>query len=545
MEQGAQTTRLILPDLVLALAVGLLGIAAYFGVWNLGFASDDVALVFRMQTRGWEAISPFLLPETGAQGVGYQAYYRPLVVLITVAEYAFWGTDPLGYHCTNLLAYGLLCAMLCWLILRVTGSRFLALASASLFALHPLHTMNVAWISGRTDLFAVLLAVACLVAFDLWRGSGRRKWLWICLTLELFALASKEIAYLIPLLGIATEWTKNRGAWAPVIRATAVLWVLPVLSALMVATTTPFVQAFEWALPPAKALENLVGSVVVLAFPLDYELLLSWSDGASRVTLGLTVAVAAVAALWVIWRCRNSNPAILWGAVWLLVGIAPTYRATMRWYLLLPSVGVCLLFAGLCATLPARGRIAAVTLLAFGFLAGLVRERGKWETADAVNRTAVASLVEADSADGGRQLVALTTPAKVGRMPVFGGNTEAFYRINGGRNGVFPVVSHVSLGGQGSQTSLAWLDSTACRLELRDGEGEFLPLLSATGLRHGVPVPGDTLLSEKGVATVAGLDMRNRIVALDVRFTSDELAASRLLLFSGDRFVLVETPESE
>jgi hypothetical protein len=91
------------------------------------------------------------------------AYYRPLVMASFALERRLWGSSPLGFHATNLLCHAGVAWLVGTLALELGFDARLALLSAALFALHPVQTEAVAYISGRTDLLCalfLLLAVA-------------------------------------------------------------------------------------------------------------------------------------------------------------------------------------------------------------------------------------------------------------------------------------------------------------------------------------------------------------------------------------------------
>lgn len=89
-------------------------------------------------------------------------YYRPVITSTYTLDYAVWGLDARGYHLTNVLIH-VACTLLVTAILLRLSLGLLATGIASLlFAVHPLHTENIAWISGRTDPVAFLF---CALAF--------------------------------------------------------------------------------------------------------------------------------------------------------------------------------------------------------------------------------------------------------------------------------------------------------------------------------------------------------------------------------------------
>ena len=98
---------------------------------------------------------------------------RPLVNLSLATNYHFSRLDPTGYHVFS-IAVHLLSALLLWAIVRRTlclgrfGGRFdrqaglLGLLSALIWAIHPIQTEAVAYVTQRTELMMACLYLATL-----------------------------------------------------------------------------------------------------------------------------------------------------------------------------------------------------------------------------------------------------------------------------------------------------------------------------------------------------------------------------------------------
>src|SRR5574341_831417 len=120
-------------------------------------------------------------------------------------DYLVSGLQPWGYHLFNLL-YHLATTLLVYALARrlLAGSPA-ALLVALLFAVHPVHTEAVTYISGRRDLLSTLLTLAGVLTYLRYREAptrGRALGLGALYGLALFA---KEMAITLPLLCLAYE----------------------------------------------------------------------------------------------------------------------------------------------------------------------------------------------------------------------------------------------------------------------------------------------------------------------------------------------------
>ena len=154
------------PAVQAALVVGL-SIAAFVSALGGDFVSDDTVLVAEAGDLR-SALSEALWHGSDGSNSWYTIAYRPVVQVAYALERSLFGRDPGPYHGVNLLLHALN-ALLVWGLLRrrllTSGSggeaaarvgEGAALFGAALFAVHPAHAENVAWISGATDLWMLL-----------------------------------------------------------------------------------------------------------------------------------------------------------------------------------------------------------------------------------------------------------------------------------------------------------------------------------------------------------------------------------------------------
>ncbi len=148
-----------------------------------------------------------------------QAPTRPLINLSYALDRALWGREPFGFHLTNVLLHMLNVLLLFAFARRAaidhrdrpgadapTGSAdAIAAGAAILFAIHPMMSESVGYISGRAELFAASFVLLCLLAASRWmRGGGVRYWA-ATVACWLGALLSKEVAAMLPLVLIAYD----------------------------------------------------------------------------------------------------------------------------------------------------------------------------------------------------------------------------------------------------------------------------------------------------------------------------------------------------
>lgn len=101
-------------------------------------------------------------------------YYRPVSGVSLLLDFQAWGLDPFGFHLTNVLLHALCVLVLVLVLLRLGLEARASLLCGLLFAIHPIHTESVAWISGRTDVLAFLLTGVALLLHLAGRTAGPR-----------------------------------------------------------------------------------------------------------------------------------------------------------------------------------------------------------------------------------------------------------------------------------------------------------------------------------------------------------------------------------
>jgi hypothetical protein len=108
-------------------------------------------------------------------------YYHPLPRLTYALDYQLWGRNAAGRHATSVFLHAFNATLVfgfLWTLLGATslasGERLMvALWVAVVFAIHPLQTESVAWMSVRTQLLCTMFGIGSLWAYTAGGGGGR------------------------------------------------------------------------------------------------------------------------------------------------------------------------------------------------------------------------------------------------------------------------------------------------------------------------------------------------------------------------------------
>ncbi|MDA1292884.1 MAG: hypothetical protein O3A81_03845 [bacterium] len=126
--------------------------------------------------------------------------YIPFTLLSYQIEYYFVGEHPSLFHTTNVILH-LFNVLLVFALIRFFNKKwFVPFITAALFAVHPLNTEAVMWISGRKDLLSAFFFLGSLVMYCRYKVRGDRLSFYGSVLLFICALMSKIVAVSLPLI---------------------------------------------------------------------------------------------------------------------------------------------------------------------------------------------------------------------------------------------------------------------------------------------------------------------------------------------------------
>jgi len=193
---------------ILILIIISLNLLVFLPSINGGFVWDDRELIeFNSSIENGNFMEPF----QGSFGKGsFNAYlYRPVVSLSYKIDYMIYGLNPFGFHLTNIIiniANSILIFFIIFYLFKDYNSAFFI---SILFSVFPPHFENVSWISGRTDLLALMFSLLAVLLFVKFIKTQNNILLYISQLIFFVSILSKEISFLMIFLLIYYLFIKN------------------------------------------------------------------------------------------------------------------------------------------------------------------------------------------------------------------------------------------------------------------------------------------------------------------------------------------------
>jgi tetratricopeptide (TPR) repeat protein len=323
------------------------------------------------------------------------AYYRPLRTISYALDYTlnknFWyrfasqqwtdrGLIPLGYHLANIF-YHIITALLVYLVIyRLSSNARVAFIGASLFALHPVHTESVAYLSGRRDILSTLFYLAGFYYFLCYRQGKQIRFIVAAFLMYMLSLGSKEMGVTLPGLFLAYDLVKNfnhnessigPGYWKALFlsakksfQQSYVLYPVAFLGTLAYSCYAVFIKsasrqdayygdsAFTTFLTVGRI---LVHYIKLLVYPIRLNADYSYNAFPLSVSLYEPSAFLSIVLLLLIGyltlKLLVNHKMAAFGIAWFFITVLPVchiiphHEMMAEHYLYLPSVGLCLVAA--------------------------------------------------------------------------------------------------------------------------------------------------------------------------------------------------------
>ena len=216
---------------VAVLILVVVACAVYAPAMRDGFVWDDTALILRDPLiRSWrlvaEGFNHFLFVDATPSD-----FYRPLQRLTYTLDYALFGFHPAGYHIVSILWHATAAVaffvfaeeLLLAFGLEERKRRLISFFAALVWAIHPVQSAAVIYISGRADPLAATFGfLGCYLMLRQLRANGFSK-LWFVLAAAVAFLLSafgRESGLIFPVIALAFFLLRKN--WAGVAKTVAV-----------------------------------------------------------------------------------------------------------------------------------------------------------------------------------------------------------------------------------------------------------------------------------------------------------------------------------
>ncbi len=315
---------------VLALLVFLV----YVNSLNGAFVSDDKLTL------------PFIL----ANGLGKSLISRPYSAFQTIIMYLSYkigGGSPIPFHLINILSHiGVVWVI--YILFAVIAGSTIAFFTAALFAVHPILTESISWISGGPYIRYTLFV---LLTFLFYVKSKNKKWYWVSFTTFVVALLFSEDALVVPLILAVYElaFGSIKKNWKKLIPYFVISAFWSLLYVVQIGTRMAAVSGQSYQ--PAAALNPLIQIPVAITFYLQ---LIFWPDKLtlyhSEMSFGLVdywIRVIGVLGLVgvIIWGWKKNKYVFFWLSFFIISLLPMLTPFGISWivaerYVYLGTVGV-------------------------------------------------------------------------------------------------------------------------------------------------------------------------------------------------------------
>lgn len=397
-------------DIIIITIAVILSVTAYAATLTHELVWDDKGIMDYIDSTVEEGGFSALIVSQFATHIekGYvSGYYRPVVTLSLWFDSILTENLFYSYHLTNIVLH-VLNTLLLFFLGRLIFGQYAAAVGSMLFAVHPVHSETVAFVSGRTDLWAgffILIAVITWIrerkglsqvpAID--RSVGFIAFFMACL--------SKEVAFMMPVILLvwervtpdfnqasqATWWSRNR-KW--IFGWTLVLACVLALRFLVFGLDLGLAQVRGGLPEPGAGAVGilLVGRMLLMylrLLVLPWPLKVYYGPSELQVTMAVILGSALFLSLAVYTCRRNAKYLAVQNLVWIALFLVPVLGLEVRGgallaerFLYIPSMGVCLLAGALAAGLTVNRRVVdvGIGLLMSMMLIGTVVQSAVWKS---------------------------------------------------------------------------------------------------------------------------------------------------------------------
>ncbi len=323
-----------------AVVIALLAVIAYVDATRGAFHFDDShAVEENPAIRSLANVGRFFVDPTAFSVLPQNTGYRPVLLVSFALNAQIGGVSPAAFLAGNLLVH-LLCALLLHALIKGLARRLgrpdagaLAFVAAAIFAVHPLFSECVNYVSARSESLSSTLGVAALLAWL--RGREDRRWLAAAAISLLAAMLTKPVVITLPVFAGLILWaipgersarparTVERLAWLAVPAAAGAALVLYMTPPIAIASASGFDRwtYLRSQLPATLHYLRLFVWPVGQSADADYPAMTSFAQP----EVWLSALVLLTVAGWTVWAlATRRRPGVALAVCWFFLCLAVT-----------------------------------------------------------------------------------------------------------------------------------------------------------------------------------------------------------------------------
>jgi tetratricopeptide (TPR) repeat protein len=281
--------------------------------------------------------------------------WSPITMLSHVLDAQLFEMQSGMHHLMNLFFHILAAGLLYMSLRRATGARGSSAFVAFVFALHPLNTGTVAWVSERKDVLSAFFGFLALYAYVRYcEQPSWRRYLWVAAPFCL-ALLSKPMLVTFPLVLLLFDiWPLHRTQWPRVLYEKLPLFAFSATIAIVTYVaqkSTGAVQPIPFADRISNALVSYGVYICQMFWPTRLAVLYPYEQGIPAwKIIAAAAAVVAVSTLALLVRKTHAYFTVGW--FWYLVTLIPVIgivqvgtQSHADRYMYIPIVGLSIIVA--------------------------------------------------------------------------------------------------------------------------------------------------------------------------------------------------------
>lgn len=326
---------------------------------------DGLLITLNEYLRSWDTFGKLLTASTteGAHIKG--GFYRPVQNILYFFIYQFFGLSTFAFHLINIVLHAVNACLIFSLGKKLKFSHGATFCAALIWALHPIHTEAVTYMSSTADMLFVMFSLWGLLI--LLPDFTARK-IWVTIPLFLIGLLSKESMIVFPALVIVTMYfVKDTRLQPKTYLSTWPLWCLMLVYVAWRITTPHFDGPGTYAVifenPQYKSLKvysenlslrfytffaTLPAYLQLLVWPTDLRMERNFPIHLNMTPKAITglIILLIVSAYILLIRTRKGLP-LSWGLLWFGAAHFPntgliivSNALFLEHWMYLPSIGL-------------------------------------------------------------------------------------------------------------------------------------------------------------------------------------------------------------